>query len=149
MARNIAALLPGYWREVTQSLLRQMLLLDIVSHNVICSTGRKPVVPVSQGLVLALFLIYSAMEVQSKWRESTDENIPLFFLFFPPLSSVCNASCYWEVLLLSRLTCQHLVLFWDLCNWTLWIPLSDSSLLVRLTKPTDWRAVNPLSKSTG
>lgn len=100
---------------MTQSLLRQMLLLDIVSHSVICSTGRKPLVPMS--LVLALFLIYSALEVQSKWRESTVENIPLFFfLFIPSLSSVCNASCYWEVLLLSRLTRQHLVLVWDSCN---------------------------------
>lgn len=77
---------------------------------------RKPLVPLSQGLVLALFLIYSALEVQSKWRESTDENIPFFFFFIPSLSSVCNASCYWEVLLLSRLTQQHLVLFWDSCN---------------------------------
>lgn len=64
---------------MTQSLLCQMLL-DIVSHSVICSTGRKPLVPMS--LVLALFLIYSALEVQSKWRESTVENIPLFFFFF-------------------------------------------------------------------
>lgn len=75
---------------MTQSLLRQMLLLVIVSHSVICSTGRKPLVPLSQGLVLALFLIYSALEVQSKWRESTDENIPLFFfLLLFPLFLVC------------------------------------------------------------
>lgn len=41
-------------------------------------------------LVLALFLIYSALEVQSKWRESTDENIPLFFfLLLFPLFLVC------------------------------------------------------------
>lgn len=77
------------------------------------------------------------------WRCKASGESPLmkiflfFFLFIPSLSSACNASCYWEVLLLSRLTRQHLVLFWDSCNRTLWIPLSDSTLLVRLRKPTE------------